>query len=107
VTFEALGSDTVVVRVREDLDAHSAADLQAQLFTVIDGNFRTSCSTWPTARSPTPRGSAAGRNTQARPCPGVRRRISGSVLARVLRTIGRDCALPTVGSSAEPLRLVQ
>jgi anti-sigma B factor antagonist len=39
-TFEAFGSDTVVIWVHGDLDAFAAPDLKKQLFAALDSGFQ-------------------------------------------------------------------
>ncbi|HTX70844.1 MAG TPA: STAS domain-containing protein [Thermoleophilia bacterium] len=104
-TFEALGSDTVVIWVHGDLDAFSAPDLKQQLFAALDNGFRRVVLEMSACGFVDSTGlgvlvsglkRAGGRDVvMAAPSPEVR---------RVLEIVGLDRVLPLCTSRAEALR---
>lgn len=104
-TYEALGSDTVVIRVDGELDVLTAPDLKEQLLACLESGFTrlvVEMSGCPSIDS-TGLGVLVGAAKRARgrelalaaPAPEVR---------HILQVVGLDHVLPLYGSVSEALR---
>jgi anti-sigma B factor antagonist len=107
-TLEALGRDTVVIRVHGDLDAFAAPELKMQLFAALDTGFdrvvleMSECD----FVDSTGLGVLVAGLKRARGREVVMACPTPDVL-RVLEIVGLDRVLPVCGSRAEALRRVR